>query len=91
LERRSCCLASAADLGDRHNGHIDALMVALAMAGLWLFIRLRPLASAVAVTLGLLETLMGAPGQVDLASRNPAVNRLSGGDQDLSFPRCARC
>jgi Glycosyltransferase family 87 len=37
-----------------NNGHIDALMVALAMAGLWLFIRLRPLAAAVAITLGML-------------------------------------
>src|SRR5262245_23175749 len=37
-----------------NNGHIDALMIALAMAGLWLFIRLRPLASAVAITLGML-------------------------------------
>jgi hypothetical protein len=27
---------------------------------------------------------MGAPGQVDPASRNPAVNCLSGGDQDLA-------
>jgi hypothetical protein len=37
-----------------NNGHIDALMIALAMAGLWLFIRMRPLASAVVVTLGML-------------------------------------
>jgi alpha-1,6-mannosyltransferase len=37
-----------------NNGHVDALMVALAMAGLWLFIRMRPLVSAVAVALGML-------------------------------------
>src|SRR5262249_25486789 len=37
-----------------NNGHVDALMIALAMVGLWLFIRLRPLASAVAVALGAL-------------------------------------
>ena len=37
-----------------NNGHVDALMIALAMAGLWLFIRMRPLASAVAIALGML-------------------------------------
>jgi alpha-1,6-mannosyltransferase len=37
-----------------NNGHVDALMVALAMVGLWLFIRMRPLASAVVVAFGML-------------------------------------
>jgi len=37
-----------------NNGHVDALMVALAMVGLWLFIRMRPVVSAVAVALGML-------------------------------------
>jgi alpha-1,6-mannosyltransferase len=37
-----------------NNGHVDALMVALGMTGLWLLIRMRPLASAIAVALGVL-------------------------------------
>jgi alpha-1,6-mannosyltransferase len=34
-----------------NNGHVDALMVALVMGGVWLMVRARPLAAAVAVAL----------------------------------------
>ena len=47
-------LASAGDLGDRHSGHVDALMVALLMLGVWLLVRHRALAGAVSLTLAAL-------------------------------------
>jgi alpha-1,6-mannosyltransferase len=37
-----------------NNGHVDAAMVALLMAGVWLLVRARPIAGAVAVTLAAL-------------------------------------